>query len=32
LWPRVVNCRYSHCEREARISDHAILVVEIADP
>jgi exonuclease III len=32
LWPRLVSCRYSHCEREANISDHSILVVEIADP
>jgi exonuclease III len=31
LWPRVVGCRYSHVEREARTSDHSILVVEIPD-
>jgi len=32
LWPRVVNCRYSHGERKAGTSDHCVLVVEIADP
>ena len=31
LWRRVVSCRYSHSEREARISDHSVLLVEIAD-
>src|ERR1039457_429729 len=31
LWPRVVDCRYSHLERQAGISDHSVLVVEIAD-
>jgi exodeoxyribonuclease-3 len=30
LLPRVVNCRYSHCERETGISDHSVLVVEIS--
>jgi exonuclease III len=29
LLPRVRSCRYSHREREARISDHSILIVEI---
>jgi exodeoxyribonuclease-3 len=28
---RVVDCRYSHVERTAGISDHSVLVVEIAD-
>jgi len=31
LLPRVPGCRYSHREREAGISDHSIVVVEI-DP
>ena len=29
LLPRVRSCRYSHREREARISDHSIVIVEI---
>jgi len=29
LLPRVRSCRYSHVEREARISDHSIVIVEI---
>jgi exonuclease III len=29
LRPRVTSCRYSHTEREAGISDHAIVVVEV---
>ena len=31
LRPRVVDCRYSHFEREAGTSDHSVLAVEIAD-
>jgi exodeoxyribonuclease-3 len=30
LVPRITGCRYSHKEREARISDHSMVVVEIA--
>ena len=30
LTPRVISCRYSHVEREAGISDHSIVIVEIA--
>jgi exodeoxyribonuclease-3 len=30
MLPRVVNCRYSHEEREAGVSDHSVLVLEIA--
>ena len=29
LLPRVRSCRYSHAEREARISDHSIVIVDI---
>jgi exonuclease III len=29
LRPRITACRYSHAEREAGISDHAILLVEL---
>jgi hypothetical protein len=29
LLPRVRACRYSHVEREARISDHSIVIVEM---
>jgi len=29
LRPRVVSCRYSHVEREAGVSDHSILVLEV---
>ena len=29
LTPRVTCCRYSHVEREAGISDHSIVIVEI---
>jgi exonuclease III len=31
LVPRLLDCRYSHEEREARLSDHSILLVDIAD-
>jgi exodeoxyribonuclease-3 len=30
LVPRITTCRYSHAEREARISDDSIVIVEIA--
>jgi exonuclease III len=30
LLPRLTACRYSHAEREAGVSDHSALVVEIA--
>jgi exodeoxyribonuclease III len=30
LLPRVASCRYSHRERDARVSDHSIVMVEIA--
>jgi exodeoxyribonuclease III len=30
LLPRVTACRYSHREREARISDHSITLVDLA--
>jgi exonuclease III len=30
LLQRITSCRYSHVEREARISDHSIVIVEIA--
>jgi exonuclease III len=29
LIPRVTSCRYSHTEREARVSDHSIMIVEL---
>jgi exonuclease III len=29
LRPRVTSCRYSHVERDAGISDHSILIVEV---
>jgi exonuclease III len=29
MLPRVRSCRYSHVERDARISDHSIVIVEI---
>ena len=32
LTPHVISCRYSHREREAGISDHSIVIVEIAPP
>jgi exodeoxyribonuclease III len=30
LLPRVTSCWYSHTEREAKVSDHSLLVVEVA--
>ena len=27
--PRITSCRYSHVEREAGISDHSIMIVDI---
>jgi len=30
LLPRVISCRYSHRERDARVSNHSLVVVEIA--
>lgn len=30
LWPRNSACRYSHREREAGISDHSVVIVEVA--
>jgi hypothetical protein len=30
LMPRITSCRYSHVEREAGISDHSVVIVEIA--
>lgn len=32
LMPRVTSCKYSHAEREAKVSDHSILLMEIASP
>jgi exodeoxyribonuclease III len=32
LLPRIGECRYSHAEREAGISDHSIMMVEMAQP
>ncbi|MBZ5620023.1 MAG: endonuclease/exonuclease/phosphatase family protein [Acidobacteriia bacterium] len=29
LMPRITSCRYSHAEREARISDHSLMIVEV---
>lgn len=29
LCPRITSCRYSHAEREAGISDHSVLIVEV---
>ena len=29
LRPRIASCRYSHVEREAKVSDHSILIVEV---
>jgi exonuclease III len=31
LGERLAACRYSHEEREARISDHSILIVDLRD-
>ncbi len=30
LMPRIASCRYSHAEREARISDHSLVIVDVA--
>jgi exonuclease III len=30
LLARVQDCRYSHAEREAQVSDHSILILDIA--
>jgi exonuclease III len=30
LLTRVQDCRYSHAEREAQVSDHSILILDIA--
>jgi len=27
--PRITSCRYSHIEREAGISDHSVLILEV---
>ncbi len=32
LMERLSACDYSHCERESKISDHSMLVLEIAEP
>lgn len=32
LLPRLMGCNYSHQEREAGMSDHSVLLVEIGDP
>jgi exodeoxyribonuclease III len=29
LMPRITGCEYSHREREARVSDHSMIIVEI---
>ena len=29
LLPRITACRYSHAEREAKVSDHSALILEI---
>jgi exonuclease III len=29
LMPRITSCRYSHAEREAGISDHSVVIVEV---
>ena len=29
LRPRVTSCRYSHTEREAGVSDHSMLILEV---
>ena len=29
LAPRVTTCQYSHREREGRISDHSMVIVEV---
>jgi len=29
LRPRITSCRYSHVEREEKISDHSIMIVEV---
>jgi exodeoxyribonuclease-3 len=29
--PRVKGCRYSHAEREAQISDHSIMILDVAE-
>lgn len=29
LLPRITSCRYSHTEREQKVSDHSILILEI---
>jgi exonuclease III len=27
--PRITSCRYSHAERDARVSDHSMVIVEV---
>ncbi|MEO8593819.1 MAG: endonuclease/exonuclease/phosphatase family protein [Candidatus Solibacter sp.] len=29
LCPRIISCRYSHTEREAGLSDHSVVIVEV---
>jgi exodeoxyribonuclease-3 len=29
LLPRIASCRYSHAEREAKVSDHSMVIVEL---
>ena len=31
LQPRIAACRYSHAEREAKISNHSLLIVEVEE-
>jgi len=30
LMPHITSCRYSHRERDARVSDHSMMIVEVA--
>jgi len=29
LSPRITSCRYSHAERDAGVSDHSMLILEV---
>jgi len=29
LLPRITACRYSHVEREQKVSDHSVMILEI---
>ena len=31
LWPRVTSCRYSHVERDAGMSAHSMVILEVSE-